>query len=81
LSVSTLSWTLSAAIAIIVAPVPGTIAGGGFHHSRTAARTPPGASVAIVRDTSGSVEIHTLKLDLAKLGLADFGDEPSFTAR
>ncbi len=74
-------WTLSAAIAIIVAPVSGTIAGGGLPDSRSAARVFSGTSVAIVRSTSGSVEIQTRKLDLEKLVLADFGDEPSVASR
>lgn len=82
MSVSTSSWTVAVAVAIFAVPVPVTNAG-----SSAAIEGPAAAKTAASRNaiasprTPGSVAIHTRKLDLDKLVLADFGDEPSSASR
>lgn len=82
MSVSTLSWTLSAAIAIFAAPISGTIAvGGSAIDSRIAAQITKSSIAGKAPKTPGSVAVHTRTLELDKLALSDFGDEPGAPAR
>ena len=83
LSVSTLSWTLSAAVVLFAAPVSSTVSGGGTaFDSRIAAQITVSAAPSERDDrVTGSVAIHTRKLDLDVLVLSDFGDEPVLATR
>lgn len=82
MSVSTSSWTVAVAVAIFAVPVPVTNAGNSAASEGAAAAKAAAARKAIASPrTPGSVAIHTRKLDLDKLVLADFGDEPSSSSR
>ena len=89
MSVSTLSWTFSAAIALAAVPVSGTVAGGqaaGQQFERHAATQltksqPARAGSNATFRITGSVAIRTRKLDLETLVLSDFGDEPVYGTR
>lgn len=85
MSVSMSCWTLSVAVAMLATPVSSTMTGDdpafdsriSAYMARTfdaRAATPPGG-------TAGIVAIYTHTLDLEKLALSDFGDEPPHASR